>query len=384
MILFRAKYAPRHQYVSCFDDHPHLPPYKEREVVCVFNPAHKMEHLIKEISGNGSAISRRTWDDSTDSQARILKALNEIQASLKLVFSYVSAANASHDHVAPPPAFHLFPKLPPEIRHKIWTCLFPKPQYRVHSGPHGALFDRPSSLEVLSLLSICSESRAIVGRRFGAVRLLYWADGMVERRMGLKFGGDETPLYEWVDFKNDVFAMKRTYFEPLVYHRGNAGMLLSMSLSGWRHVRKIAIDQVGFAVDGPVSYFTGQDSERVTRESVTRRLHRTGICSGALRSLKELHVVRYTEEIPFKPWLRREHQNLQDIVAHAIKWLAEGCQICQGRDRMLRPPPKIILAELPFPLERMTAPDLLPYDASEISDDGDDQEYPTFYSVDSL
>jgi hypothetical protein len=48
------------------------------------------------------------------------------------------------------------------------------------------------------------------------------------------------------------------------------------------------------------------------------------------------------------------------------------------------PRPKIILAELEFPLERMTAPDLVPYDISEISDDDDDQEYPTFYSVHSL
>jgi hypothetical protein len=205
---------------------------------------------------------------------------------------------------------------------------------------------------------------------------------MVPQRMSLKFGVDEAPLYEWVDFENDVFAMRRVSSEPVVSYKGNAGMLLSILDSGWRQVRRIAIDQVAFAVNGPVSYYTGPDSERVTRESVNRRLHRTGICRGLLPSLKELYVVRYTEDIPFKPWLRREHQNLHDIEAHAIKWLSGGCQICHVRYRM--PRPKIILAELEFPLERMTAPDLVPYDISEISDDDDDQEYPTFYSVHSL
>jgi hypothetical protein len=39
---------------------------------------------------------------------------------------------------------------------------------------------------------------------------------MVPQRMSLKFGVDEAPLYEWVDFENDVFAMRRVSSEPVV------------------------------------------------------------------------------------------------------------------------------------------------------------------------
>jgi len=44
--------------------------------------------------------------------------------------------------------------------------------------------------------------------------------------MSLKIGVDEALLYKWVDFENDVFAMRRVSSEPVVSYKGNAGMLL--------------------------------------------------------------------------------------------------------------------------------------------------------------
>ena len=158
-----------------------------------------------------------------------------------------------------------------------------------------------------------------MGRRFGVVRLVYQADRIVLQRMSLKFGVDEVLLYKQVNFENNVFMIRRVSSKPVVSYKGNTRILLLILDSSQRQVQRITINQVAFAINGPMSYYTGLDSKRVIRELVNQQLYYTSIYYRLLPSLKELYVIWYIEDILFKLQLQREYQNLYNIEAYTIK-----------------------------------------------------------------
>ena len=143
--------------------------------------------------------------------------------------------------------------------------------------------------------------------------------------MSLKFGVNEAPLYEQVDFENNVFIIRRVSSKLMVSYKGNTRILLLILDSSQRQVQRITINQVAFAINRPISYYTGLDFKRVIRELVNQQLYRTSIYHGLLPSLKELYVIWYIEDILFKLQLQREYQNLYNIEAYTIKQLLGEC-----------------------------------------------------------
>jgi hypothetical protein len=137
-----------------------------------------------------------------DHASAITLALNAAQISLISTISCLKHAQAlmqiaSTDSIPTLTGFHLFPQLPAEIRLQIRTYLLRQLRYRAHSGPHGALFERPGSREVLAMLHTCSESRLIAERRFAAVRLKYWINGHHHQPVAPR--SIELSYFEWVD-----------------------------------------------------------------------------------------------------------------------------------------------------------------------------------------
>ncbi|KAK2007985.1 hypothetical protein LZ32DRAFT_33339 [Colletotrichum eremochloae] len=108
---------------------------------------------------------------ATELQSQTISLLEKIARSQRVLEERVGAIEKLLGHQGPAPSFPQFRRLPPELRHRIWSLVIPTRVLRLSrqtSKKHAALPMSPPAIA-----GVCREARAVATRNGGIVSLEY-------------------------------------------------------------------------------------------------------------------------------------------------------------------------------------------------------------------